>query len=78
MKVRPPQIPIVSMKDRAVILRPGEDMRSVNDNAPFKSIEQARADLFDNVRVAIASIKALTEKLEKLQTIAKSRSPWLL
>jgi hypothetical protein len=53
-------------------------MRSVNDNAPAKTIAQAKADLLDNVRVAIASINALTENLEKLQTIAKSRSSSLL
>ncbi|SFB63543.1 hypothetical protein SAMN03159496_06258 [Rhizobium sp. NFR07] len=52
-------------------------MHPVNDNAPAKTIAQAKADLLDHVRGAIASINALTENLEKLQTIAKSRLPSL-
>lgn len=48
------------------------DMRPLNDNAPAKTIEQAKADLLDNVRMAIASINDLTTNLERLRARIKN------
>lgn len=43
------------------------DMRASNDNASAKTIKQAKSELLDNVRAAIASINELTENLERIR-----------
>lgn len=48
-------------------------MQPTNDNSPAKTIEQAKSELLENIRMAIASIDAITENLARLQPVVKSQ-----
>jgi hypothetical protein len=50
-------------------------MRATNDNAPTKTIEQAKSEFLNSVSMAIASINELTENLEKVRAAINAKQP---